>query len=103
MSFVHLRRVTFAAAFLAALWVARPAEAAGNGNGNASGQLGTVSKPAAAKPFNDVLKDVAQKAKIKKIDRALAGELKAGLSTHKVLITLKPGNRDAFRKTLQQR
>ncbi|PYR73621.1 MAG: hypothetical protein DMF87_25350, partial [Acidobacteria bacterium] len=84
---------------------ASPTEAAGNGNGNGVGpaQPSVAAKAAPAKTFNDVLADVAKRANIKKIDRALAGELDSRLSTHKVMITVTAGNRDAFRKLLQQR
>src|SRR5438132_952022 len=80
-------------------------EAAGNGNGNGAGpaQPTVAAKAAPATTFNDVLADVAKRANIKKIDRALAGELDSRLSTHKVMITVTAGNRDAVRKLLQQR
>src|SRR5438270_12997669 len=38
-----------------------------------------------------------------KVDKALAGELKRGASTHKVIITFKPGYRTAGKKALLQR
>jgi serine protease AprX len=56
-----------------------------------------------AKTVDDLLVDAAKQGKIKKIDRALAGELDNTKSTHKVIVTLQPGFQDTFRQTLQQR
>ena len=76
---IPLRRVYFGA--LLALSFAVPAFAAGGRN-------------AADRNHNNIPD---------KVDKALAGELKDGAATHKVIITFKPGYRAAAKQALLQR
>ena len=43
----------------------------------------------------------AGREKPEKVDKALAGALKSGAGTHKVIITLQPGQRSSVRKSLE--
>src|SRR6185503_14046127 len=92
--------VTVIAVAIAAVGLAAPQAEAADKLAT-SPQLSAAAANVKAKVDN--LLEAIKQGKIKKIDRALAGELDNRKSSHKVILTLEPGSQAAFRKVLQQR